>query len=100
MERDYANGTPFEDLDAPEDIGARAGERTIARLNPREMESTKTNVVYHPRVSASLLGHQPPFRAAVPGTSFLREQMGQQVMSQAVTIIDDPLLPLGSFSRF
>ena len=100
MERDYASHAArhLEDLDAPEDIGARAGERTIARLNPRKMESTKTNVVYHPRVSASLLGHLSAAisgSAIARGTSFLREQMGQQVMSQAVTIIDDPLLPRG-----
>ena len=96
MERDYASHAArhLEDLDAPEDIGQRAGERTIARLNPRKMESTKTNVVYHPRVSASLLGHLSAAisgAAIARGTSFLRDQMGQQVMSKAVTIIDDPL---------
>ncbi|CAI8218322.1 MAG: Metalloprotease PmbA [Alphaproteobacteria bacterium] len=100
MERDYASHTArhSEDLDAPEDIGARAGERTIKRLNPRKMESTKTNVVYHPRVSASLLGHLSAAisgAAIARGTSFLRDQMGQQVMSKAVTIEDDPLRPRG-----
>jgi PmbA protein len=96
MERDYASHAArhLEDLDAPEDIGQRAGKRTIARLNPRKMASTKTNVVYHPRVSASLLGHLSAAisgAAIARGTSFLRDQMGQQVMSKAVTIIDDPL---------
>ncbi|MGB1550683.1 MAG: TldD/PmbA family protein, partial [Parvibaculales bacterium] len=100
MERDYASHTArhLEDLDAPEDIGARAGERTIKRLNPRKMESTKTNVVYHPRVSASLLGHLSAAisgSAIARGTSFLRDQMGQQVMSKAITIHDDPLRPRG-----
>ncbi|MGB1107766.1 MAG: TldD/PmbA family protein [Parvibaculales bacterium] len=100
MERDYASHTArhLEDLDAPEGIGARAGERTIKRLNPRKMESTKTNVVYHPRVSASLLGHLSAAisgSAIARGTSFLRDQMGQQVMSKAITIHDDPLRPRG-----
>ena len=100
MERDYASHTArhLEDLDAPEDIGARAGERTIKRLNPRKMESTKTHVVYHPRVSASLLGHLSAAisgSAIARGTSFLRDQMGQQVMSKAITIHDDPLRPRG-----
>ncbi len=100
MERDYASHAArhLEDLDAPEDIGARAGERTIKRLNPRKMESTKTNVVYHPRVSASLLGHLSAAisgSAIARGTSFLRDQMGQQVMSKAITIHDDPLRPRG-----
>ena len=100
MERDYASHAArhLADLDAPEDIGARAGERTMARLNPRKMESTKTNVVYHPRVSASLLGHLSAAisgSAIARGTSFLRDQMSQQVMSKAITIHDDPLRPRG-----
>lgn len=100
MERDYASHSArhFEDLDAPEDIGLRAGERTIERLNPRKIESTKTNVVYAPRVSASLLGHLSGAisgSAIARGTSFLRDQMGQQIMSASITIEDDPLRPRG-----
>ena len=62
------------------------------------MESTKTSVVYHPRVSTSLLGHLSAAisgSAIARGTSFLRDQMGQQVMSKAITIHDDPLRPRG-----
>ena len=100
MERDYASHSArhLEDLDAPEDIGLRAGERTIERLNPRKIESTKTNVVYAPRVSASLLGHLSGAisgSAIARGTSFLRDQMGQQIMSASITIEDDPLRPRG-----
>lgn len=100
MERDYASHSArhLEDLDAPEDIGLRAGERTIERLNPRKIESTKTNVVYAPRVSASLLGHLSGAisgNAIARGTSFLRDQMGQQIMSASITIEDDPLRPRG-----
>ena len=100
MERDYASHSArhLEDLDAPEDIGLRAANRTIERLNPRKMESTKTNVVYAPRVAASLLGHLASAisgAAIARGTSFLRDKMGQQVMSASVTIEDDPLRPRG-----
>ena len=100
MERDYASHSArhLEDLDAPEDIGLRAGERTIERLNPRKIESTKTNIVYAPRVSASLLGHLSAAisgSAIARGTSFLRDQMGQQIMSASITIEDDPLRPRG-----
>ena len=62
------------------------------------MESTKTNVVYAPRVAASLLGHLSSAisgAAIARGTSFLRDKMGQQVMSASVTIEDDPLRPRG-----
>jgi PmbA protein len=100
MERDYASHTArhLEDLDAPADIGTRAGERTMGRLNPRKMESCKTNVVYHPRVSSSLLGHLAGALTGTSiarGTSFLREEMGQKIMSESITICDDPLRPRG-----
>ena len=100
MERDYASHTArhLEDLDTPADIGTRAGERTMGRLNPRKMESCKTNVVYHPRVSSSLLGHLAGALTGTSiarGTSFLRDEMGQKVMSESITICDDPLRPRG-----
>ena len=100
MERDYASHAArhLEDLDAPEDIGRRAGERTVKRLNPRKINSTKTNVVYDPRVAASLVGHLSAAisgSAIARGTSFLREQMGEKIMSDAITICDDPLRPRG-----
>ena len=100
MERDYASHSArhLEDLDAPEAIGQRAGERTINRLNPRKIESTKTNVVYDPRVAASLVGHLSAAisgNAIARGTSFLRDNMGEKVMNEAITIIDDPLRPRG-----
>ena len=100
MERDYASHTArhLEDLDAPADIGIRAGERTIGRLNAHKMESCKTNVVYHPRVSSSLLGHLAGAitgTSIARGTSFLREEMGQKIMSDSITICDDPLRPRG-----
>jgi PmbA protein len=100
MERDYASHTArhLEDLEAPAEIGTRAGERTIGRLNARKMESCKTNVVYHPRVSSSLLGHLAGAitgSSIARGTSFLREEMGQKIMSDSITICDDPLRPRG-----
>lgn len=100
MERDYASHSArhLEDLDAPELIGQRAGECTVKRLNPRKIKSTKADVVYHPRVAASLLGHLSAAisgNAIARGTSFLRDSMGEKIMSAAVTIEDDPLRPRG-----
>lgn len=100
MERDYASHAArhLEDLDAAAEIGKRAAERTIKRLNPRKIDSMKTNVVYDPRVSASLLGHLASAitgTSIARGTSFLREEMGQQIMSKGINICDDPLRPRG-----
>lgn len=100
MERDYASHSArhLQDLDAAAEIGKRAAERTIKRLNPRKIDSMKTNVVYDPRVSASLLGHLASAitgTSIARGTSFLRDEMEQQIMAKGITICDDPLRPRG-----
>jgi PmbA protein len=95
MEGDYASHSThhIEDLDSPADIGRRTAERTLARLNPRKMPSTKSHVVFDPRVSASLLGHLAGAISGpsiARGTSFLRDDMGKQIMSDHIQVIDDP----------
>lgn len=95
MERDYASHSArhLEDLDSPEEIGRRTAERTLKRLNPRKIESTKVPVVYDPRVSTSLLGHLAGAisgAAIARGTSFLKDAMDTQIMPANVQVVDDP----------
>jgi PmbA protein len=95
MERDYesASARHTGDLESAEDVGRRAGHRTISRLNPRKVKTQDVPVVYDPRVSAGLLGH---FAGAISGASiargvsFLKDRMGQQIFAPGITIIDDP----------
>ncbi|HEV2560880.1 MAG TPA: TldD/PmbA family protein [Rhizomicrobium sp.] len=95
MERDYdqASARHAGDLESPEAVGRRAGERTIARLNPRKVKSAPVPVIYDPRVSAGLVGH---FSGAISGASiargvsFLKDRMGEAVFARGINIIDDP----------
>ncbi|MBI1329637.1 MAG: TldD/PmbA family protein [Alphaproteobacteria bacterium] len=95
MERDYdyASARHAADLDRPDDIGRRAGERTIARLHPRKVKSQAVPVIFDPRVSTGLVGH---FVSAISGTaiargvSFLKDRMGKSVFAAGIRIIDDP----------
>jgi PmbA protein len=95
MERDYdsAGARHGSDLDPPELVGRRAGERAVERLNPRKAKSQAVPIVYDPRVSMSLLGH---FAGAISGASiargvsFLKDKLGKAVFSKAVRVIDDP----------
>ena len=81
MERDYdfSSAVWLSDLDDPADIGKKAGENTVRRLNPRKAESAQLPIVYDPRVASSLLGH---FTGAINGqsvargTTFLMNKMG------------------------
>ena len=78
----------------PKASAARAGERTVARANPRKVETCKVPVVFDPRVSGSLVGH---LVGAVNGasiarkTSFLKDRLGEQLFAKNIRIIDDPL---------
>ena len=95
MERDYdsASVRHADDLESPEAVGRRAGERTVSRLNSRTPKSQSAPVVFDPRVSSGLLGH---FAGAISGASiargvsFLKDRMGETVFAPHITIIDDP----------
>ncbi|MFM9829762.1 MAG: TldD/PmbA family protein [Sphingomonas sp.] len=104
MVRDYAyhSARHLARVEAPALVGARAGERTVARLNPGQPESGAKPIVYDPRVSNSLLGH---LIGAIAGqsitrkSSFLLHALGTQVFARSVHIRDDPHLPHGLRSR-
>jgi PmbA protein len=104
MERDYdyTSAPHAADLAPPAKVGRTAGERTVARANPRKVETCKVPVVFDPRVSGSLVGH---LVGAINGasiarkTSFLRDRLGQQLFSNDIRIIDDPLRRRGLRSQ-
>jgi len=95
MERDYesASARHMSDLENPQDVGRRAGEKAVQRLNPRKVKSQAVPVVFDPRVSAGLVGH---FAGAISGASiargvsFLKDRMGEEVFAPGITITDDP----------
>jgi PmbA protein len=104
MERDYDydSRTHHEDLASPAEIGRRAGERAVRRLNPRKVPTGTGTVVYDPRISGGLVGSLAGAvngAAIARGTSFLRSKLGQQVLVSSVTITDDPHRKRGLASR-
>ena len=104
MERDYdfSSARHTADLDAPEKIGAKAGEQAVKRLNPRKVESQRVPVLFDPRVSRSILGH---FSGAISGTSvargtsFLKDSLNTAVFKSDIAIVDDPHRPRGLASK-
>jgi len=105
MERDwdYEAKTHFDELPDPSQVGRKAGERAVKRLNPRKLDSAAMPIVYDPRVASSLVSH---FASAVNGaavargTSFLKDRLGQMVFAPGVRVIDDPLRRRGFRSRW
>ncbi|MCM8731899.1 TldD/PmbA family protein [Hephaestia sp. GCM10023244] len=104
MERDSAHHSARHAaaLESPAAIGARAGERAVARLNPGRLKSGAMPVVFDRRISGNLLGH---LLGAISGgaitrrTSFLLDRLGSRVFARGVDIADDPHRPRGLRSR-
>jgi PmbA protein len=105
MERDYDFDSRlyFAELDDPAEIGRRAGERAIKRVNPRQVPTGKDlTVIFDPRVARGFVGH---IAGAINGasvarkTSFLRDRMGERVLKAGLSITDDPLIVRGPSSR-
>ena len=68
------------------DIGRRAGERAIKRLNPRRCHASRP-VVFESRASGSLVGHLTNAAngsAIARKSSFLREKLGAQIFPAGI----------------
>jgi PmbA protein len=104
METDYdfSSALHAADLDDPEKIGRTAGEKAVARLNPRKVSTRKVPVVFDWSIAGSIIGH---LVSAINGsaiarkTSFLKDKMGERIFAAGISIIDDPLRKRGLRSR-
>jgi len=104
METDYdfASVRHLEDLTDAATIGRQAAERTVKRLNARQVETQSVPVVYDPRVSRGIVGH---FSGSITGpsiargTSFLKDEMGERIFGEHIQIIDDPHIRRGMASK-
>ena len=104
MERDhwYTAGRGLEDLEAPEQVGRTAAERTLRRLGARQVPTGEVPVVFDPESAAEILG---TLFSAVSGyavfrnATFLKDRLGQEVASPLLTMVDDGRRRRGLGSR-
>ena len=95
MERDYWYSVARDAREIIEvrQIGRIAAERTVRRLNARQIATMQVPVLFEAPIAASLLGS---FVQAVSGgslyrkSSFLLDQMDQQIFSPHINIEDVP----------
>lgn len=104
MERDYDGDQRIfqSDLRSPEDIGHSAAERTLARMNPRKPKTGAYPVLFDERISSSLIGHllaAANGAAIARGGSWLRDQLGAQILPDGLSVIEDPHRPRVGASR-
>jgi PmbA protein len=100
MQRDYwyTEAREASEMLKVEEVGRIAAERTLRRLKARKLGTMQVPVLFEAPVAASLLGS---FVGAVSGgsqyrkSSFLLDQLGQQVFSSNIHIDDVPDIPRG-----
>lgn len=100
MQRDYwyTLSRQADRLDAPDEVGRMAAERTLARLNARTLPTQQAAVLFQADVAVGLLRS---FIGAIRGSalyrkaSFLLDHMGKPVFPEFVTIHEEPRLPMG-----
>ena len=105
MQRDYwyDQARDAADLQAAEYIGRRAAERTLSRLDAREVKTGQYPVIFAAEMASSLFGQ---LIAAIRGgslyrqSSFLLDSLGQQIFPEFMHIHEQPYLPkaMGSAS--
>lgn len=92
----YTIGRAPEDLQDPESVGRRAGERAVSHLGAKRLSTRQTPVLFKADVAQSLVQH---FAGAVSGgnlyrrASFLLDRRGERIFPEQLRIRERPHLP-------
>jgi PmbA protein len=90
------------DLDEPETVGRIAAQRTLRRLGARKIQSCEVPIVFEPTTARDFV---TTIFQAVSGdsifrkASFLVNQLGEEIASRELTVVDDGLRLGGLGSR-
>ena len=95
MERDYALESRAFLTDLPDalSIGELAGNRAIERLEPRKPITGSYPILFDQRVSKSLIAHLTSAINGVAisrGSSWLLHSLGKKILSDNLTLLEDP----------
>ena len=104
MERDYEYSSKryLDDIKDPKSLGKIASHQTIRKLNPKKIGSEKLSVIFDKRIAKGMLS---AFASAISssaiarGTSFLKDQLNEQIFSNSINIIDKPDIIKGLGSK-
>ncbi len=104
MERDYEYSSKryLDDIKEPKSLGKIASHQTIRKLSPKKIGSEKLSVIFDKRIAKGMLS---AFASAISssaiarGTSFLKDQLNEQIFSNSINIIDKPDIMKGLGSK-
>ena len=100
MQRDswYSAALAQSDLESAADVGRKAAQRTVERLQPRHLPTAEVPVLFHAEIARSLVAH---YVSAISGgalyrrASFLMDSVGQRVFPDWFGIDELPFLARG-----
>ena len=96
---DYSQANYFSDMTNPAELGRRAAENTVSKLDsivpqtgemPIVLNQDAAEAFFRDTVLQAIDGS-----AVFNGSTFLKGKEGQQVMSKGITLVDDPLIVRG-----
>ncbi len=104
MERDYASEsrTFLNDLPSAASVGQLAATRAKARLNPRRPPTGSYPVLFDQRISSTLIGHLTSAMNGASicrGSSWLLNSLNKKVLSENLTLSENPMRPKIAGSR-
>jgi len=105
MERDYEYSSKrfYVDILKPKDLGAKAAELALNKLNPKKIKSEKLNIVFDKRIAKSFLS---AFSSAISssaiakGTTFLKDKLNKKIFSNKINIQDKGDIKKANGSRY
>ncbi|MEE2829677.1 MAG: TldD/PmbA family protein [Myxococcota bacterium] len=98
----WVGGAYLDGLPSPEETGAEALRRVLARRGAEKVKSLKTTMVVDPEAASPLLGRilgAISASAVQQKRSFLAESRGKKIASSCLTLVDDPFRKRGLGSR-
>ncbi len=104
MERDYWWDAvrDFNNLMSADELGRKAAQRTISRIGATKVKSCKVPVLFDATIAQGLVGH---ILSAISGsslyqeTSFLKDDLGNQIFPEWFEINEDPFVKGGFASN-
>ena len=93
---DYTVARRFEDLRDVTEVGARAAQRAVARMQPRKTQTGRFPVLFSSDTAGGIIGH---LLSALNGgalyrkASFLLDSLGEQLLPAGFSIYEEPHLP-------
>ncbi|MCJ7812971.1 TldD/PmbA family protein [bacterium] len=93
----------YQDLPGPEIIGRNAAQRALRKIGQDKMDSGRYNMIVENRAGSRLIGmllSPMSARALQQKNSYLENRIGEKIVSEKMTLIDDPFIQKGLGSRF